>query len=234
MIGIIGAMPVEVRDLLSELDCAERRAISGREFYRGSLRGQDVLVVQGGVGKVNAALAAEAMILTWHPSLILNVGVGGIFTPNLGIGDVAVARDFVQYDVDTSALGDPVGFVSTVKRIDFPCHPWVVRQLLEAGAQYPEFRCRAVRIASGDRFCDGPADKRLLVDTFQAEVSDMEGCAIAQVCHVNGIPCAAARGISDAGDDVHGEEYGRYRNLAAHRAAQVLLCFLERLEAEQL
>ncbi len=233
MIGVLGAMPVEVARLIEDMAITTTRTVSRRRFHRGTLRGQEVVVAEGGVGKVNAALAAEAMILTFAPSLIVNVGVAGVFTDRLGIGDIAVARDLVQYDVDSSALGDPVGYVSTVNRIDFPCAAWARDALLEA-ARREGFRAAAVRVASGDRFCDGPADKRLIVDTFGGEVCDMEGCAIAQVCLVNGVDFAAVRAISDAVDGVHNAEYGRFRDLAADNAARVLEAFLGNLRGGDL
>lgn len=229
MIGIIGAMQVEVEGLIAKMEAPQKRTISGRDFYSGKLCGRDVVTVQSGVGKVNAAMCTEALILTYHPDLVINTGVAGALTPGLRIGDIAVARDLVQYDVDTSAVGDPVGLVSTVNRIDFPCAPWAVDAIMAVVEAQGDLRGRVVRIASGDQFNDDPAAKKLIVDYFHGDVCEMEGCPIAQVCYINGVECAVIRSISDATDGEHGMEYGQFCALAARNSARILMGFLERL-----
>ncbi len=227
MIGIIGAMKVEVEGLVARLEGPSVRMVSGMRFHAGRLCGREVVVVQCGVGKVNAAMCAQTLILLYRPDLVINVGVAGCLTDSLGIGDVAVASSLVQYDVDTSALCDPIGMVSTVNRIDFPCSPRAVHAILNAAASLRDLKCRAVRIASGDRFNDDPQTTKLILEVFHAEVCEMEGCPIAQVCYINGTDCAVIRAISDSTQGVHNAEYGRYRDLAAANASRVLLAFLD-------
>ena len=227
MIGIIGAMDIEVERLLKEMDGARKRTVSGRDFYEGALRGQPVVVVRSGVGKVNAAMCAEALILNYEPELVINTGVAGALTGRLRIGDIAVARDLVQHDVDTSAFGDPFGLVSTVNRLEFPCAEWAVEGLLDAIAAQKPLRGVAVRIATGDQFINDGAVKKRIVDRFGADVCEMEGCAIAQVCFINGVDCAVIRAISDATDGAHVEDYGRFCAIAAEHSARILMKFLE-------
>lgn len=231
MIGILGAMRVEVERLIEALEETSRRVVSAVTFHTGRLCGQDVVVAQCGVGKVNAAMCAEAMILTFHPDLIVNIGVAGSFTGRLGLGDVAVARDLVQYDVDSSALGDPVGMVSTVNRIDFPCDEKASALALQA-IREAGIKAELVRIASGDRFVDDEATSRLITDTFQADVSEMEGCPIAQVCFINGTRCVVIRAISDTSEHTHSGEYERCRDIAAERGSRALLATLTRMSRE--
>ena len=225
MIGIIGAMDIEVAALIERLEQPVQRTVSGLVFYSGSLCGRDAVVVRGGVGKVNAAMCAEAMLLCFRPKLVVNVGVAGAMTPGFQIGDIALARDLVQYDVDTTPLGDPIGMVSTVNRVDFPCAPWAV-DAIDAAARADGLRVKRIRIASGDRFNDSAEDKRLIVSRFGAEASEMEGCPIAQVCWINGVDCAVIRAISDLTDGEHGAEYARYRDTAVESATRALLAFL--------
>ena len=229
MIGVIGAMPVEVAPLISRMQGVECRTVSGRIFHRGRLCGCDAVVVQGGVGKVNAAMSAEAMILEYRPDLIVNVGVAGALTDVLEIGDIAVARDLVQYDVDSTALGDPPGFVSTVERVDFPCAAWAVEGIARSVAHTAGLKARVVRIASGDRFNDDPQTARLIVETFGADACEMEAGPIAQVCFVNGVDCAVIRAISDTTAGSHNREYGLCRDAAADAAARALMAFMESL-----
>lgn len=226
MIGIIGAMKIEVQDLVRRMQTASERTVSGMCFHVGRLCGKDVVVVQCGVGKVNAAMCAQTLILLYRPDLIVNVGVAGCLTGRMDIGEIAVARDLVQYDVDTSALGDPVGMVSTVNRIAFPCAPWAVRAVADAVAGLPGMKCRIVRIASGDRFNDEPRTTELILGYFKAEVCEMEGCPIAQVCFINGTDCVVIRAISDGTEGAHNREYDCYRDYAAANASRALLAFL--------
>ena len=117
------------------------------------------------------------------------------------VGDIAVARDLVQHDVDTTAVGDPIGLVSTVNRVEFPCAAWAVEGLLNAISSLPGLRGREARIASGDQFISDAARKRFIAETFQGDVCEMEGCPIAQVCWINGVDCAVLRAISDKNPD---------------------------------
>ena len=130
-LGIIGAMQIEVEELIAHMtDCTEQ-TVSGITFTEGILRGRRTVVARCGVGKVFAALCAQTMILLYHPEVIINTGVAGSLTDRLGIGQVAVADAVIQHDMDTSGIGDPVGLISTVNRMDFP----TARQALAEGAE---------------------------------------------------------------------------------------------------
>ena len=116
MIGIICAMKIEADAIRETLTSPVCETVSGIEFTRGSLHGKEVVMAVCGIGKVFAAICTEAMILRYAPSLVLNSGVGGTLTPALSIGDIAVATSLVQHDMDTSALGDPVGLISGINK----------------------------------------------------------------------------------------------------------------------
>ncbi len=230
MIGIIGALHVEVDILIAKLINVQKRTISGRDYYSGNLGGQDVVIVECGVGKVNAAMCAQTLILAYQPELVINTGVAGGLDGNLHIGDIAVARDLVQHDVDTTATGEPVGFVSTVDRIDFPCATWAVEKILEAVRSQADLKGALVRIASGDQFIERREDKMRIIKQFQAGACEMEGGAIAQVCWINNVDCAVIRAISDAMDGEHAMEFSQFCEMAAHNSSRVLMHFLENYE----
>lgn len=226
-IGILGAMQVEVDLLLSKVENIEKEHISGYDYFKGLLCGQNVVIAKCGVGKVNAAVCCQTMILTYKPDLVINTGVAGGLSPKLSIGDIAVAKDLVQHDVDTTAVGDPVGFVSTVNRLDFPCAKWAVDGIMKAVEAQKELKGEIVRIATGDQFIEQRSDKQRIVSLFQADVCEMEGGAIAQVCYINNTDCAVIRAISDAMDGEHHIEFAKFVNIAAENSANVLLSFLE-------
>ena len=226
-IGILGAMQVEVDLLLSKLENTQKEHISGYDYFKGVLCGQNVVIAKCGVGKVNAAVCCQTMILTYKPDLVINTGVAGGLSPKLSIGDIAVAKDLVQHDVDTTAVGDPVGFVSTVNRLDFPCADWAVNGIMNAVEAQKELKGEIVRIATGDQFIEQRSDKQRIVSLFQADVCEMEGGAIAQVCYINNTDCAVIRAISDSMDGEHHIEFAKFVNIAAENSANVLLSFLE-------
>ena len=227
MIGILCAMEREIEELLENTQVEEKRRLCGYEFVVGTLRGRQVVLCKCGVGKVNAAVCTQTMVLTWQLRLIINSGVAGALKEPFEVGDVCVATDLVQYDVDTSALGDAPGFVSTVNKTSFRCAEWAVDGLLQAGRGLEGVRVLPGRIATGDRFVEDPETKNRIVRLFDAAAVEMEGGAIAQVCYINGVDCAVIRAISDASNGRHAAEYQESMPLAAHVSACIVMRFLE-------
>ena len=227
MIGILCAMEREIEELLENTQVEERRRLCGYEFTVGTLRDKRVVLCKCGVGKVNAAVCAQTMILTWPLRLVINSGVAGALKEPLEVGDVCVATDLVQYDVDTSAVGDAPGFVSTVEQTYFRCAEWAVDGLLQAGRDIEGVRVLPVRIATGDRFVEDQATKDRIVRLFDAAAVEMEGGAIAQVCFINGVDCAVIRAISDAATGKHAMQYRESMPMAAHISARMVMRFLE-------
>lgn len=115
-IGLVYAMPGEIETLLTDETRTPIRTEAGVSFYQ--IR-PHIIACCCGVSKVNAAMGAQLLISLYHPDLVLNAGVAGCFV-NVPIGTIVLAEGFVQHDVDTTAIGDPVGLVSTVNQIQFP------------------------------------------------------------------------------------------------------------------
>ena len=174
------AMPAEFHALPGARDLQPIDTISGVPFFEAA---PGIVACAGGVSKVNAAMAAEILYLRYQPDLILNAGVAGSCV-ELPIGSLVVARDFVQHDVDTSVVGDPVGLVSTVNRIDFPTwEPERVQAILkELG-----YTAGIGRVATGDWFATGCDRAKTILERFAPTLVEMEGCAIAQVCLRNNV-----------------------------------------------
>lgn len=227
MIGILCALEPEIEELLKNLEGAEHRKLCGYDYVTGVLRGKKVVLCKCGVGKVNAAVCAQTMALTWPMRLIINSGVAGALREPLEIGDICVATDLVQHDVDTTAVGDPAGFVSTVEQTYFRCAEWAVEGILRAAKQIDGVRVLPARIASGDQFVWEQSVKDRIIRLFDASAVEMEGGAIAQVCFINGIDCAVIRVISDSSSGKHQMEYREFLPMAAHTSASVVMKFLE-------
>ncbi|NLF26636.1 MAG: 5'-methylthioadenosine/adenosylhomocysteine nucleosidase [Clostridiales bacterium] len=229
MIGIIGAMRIEVDRILERIEGPVKRVESGIEYISGRLMGVDVVASKCGIGKVNAAACAQTMALIFKPELILNTGVAGSLSPELGVGDIAVGTDVVQHDVDTTALGDPPGMVSTVNLIHFPLDRDAREAILRAAEALPGIRAVPARIASGDQFVAASARKKEIVRLFDARACEMEAGAVAQICHLNGIRCAVLRAISDGGDEGAHLTYAEFLPLAAKNSAELALEFMARM-----
>ena len=218
MLGIIAAMRVEAMELIEKMTDRVENTISGITFTNGKLCGHDAVVAVCGIGKVFAALCTQTMILTYHPDAIVNTGVGGTLTDALSICDMALSVNLVQHDMDTSALGDPVGLISGIKVIYLPS-PEVARDThIVPGT-----------IASGDQFIGGSARKQWIVDTFGAIACEMEGAAVAQVCYVNKVPFAVLRAISDNADGTSCDDYPAFVEKAAHVSASIVERLIARM-----
>lgn len=230
-IGIIAAMDLELHALQAEMESPEREVISGMTFVRGFISGQTVIASVSGVGKVFAALCAQTMILRYAPDVVVNIGVAGTCTDELDVLDIAIATSVCQHDMDTSALGDPVGLISGINLVQIAANARLTHGL-RACALRCGCKCVTGVIASGDQFIHRPEKKRWLNETFGAIAVEMEGAAIGQTCLINGVPFAVVRTISDGAGA--GMDYNVFASAAARASIQVLMEFLsEQIEIDQ-
>ena len=189
-IGMMYAMDGEIESLLKNENARLIEKVAGASFYQ--IR-DNVIACAGGVGKVNAAMSTQLLLSRYAPDVVLNVGVAGCFE-NVPIGALVLATGFVQHDSDTTALGDPVGLVSTVNMVTFPTS-WQEKSRLamdKLGLPY-----RTGLVATGDWFATDTPRSQWIFDTFHPLLCEMEGGAVAQVCHRNGVPFIALKSVSD-------------------------------------
>lgn len=222
MIGLIGAMSVEVEALLAQLEDRQDTKIGMDVFSAGKLFGQDAVLAVCGPGKVNAALCAQSMITAYHPEWVLNLGVAGAGDETVSIGDMVIATCAVQHDMDTSPIGDPVGFVSKIGLVEIPCDEQLHRRLMDAAASVEGMTAHAGVIATGDQFiCDGETRGRIH-RLFGAKAVEMEGAAVAHACYANHTPCGVVRSISDQANGESTMDYPAFTRLAASHSEQVV------------
>ena len=189
-IGLQFAMPAELFALPGVKGMEPFETVSGVPFYEIA---PNILACAGGVSKGNAAMAAEILSLKYGEDLILNAGVAGCAT-DLPIGSLVVASEFLQHDVDTTAVGDPIGLVSTVNLVHFPT--WESEKCVELLADLG-YTATTGRVATGDWFATKGSRAEWIRDTFDPLLVEMEGCAIAQVCLRNGVKFVAVKSVSD-------------------------------------
>ena len=224
-IGLQFAMPVELHALPGAKNLEPFETVSGVPFFEVA---PGILACAGGVSKVNAAMAAEIFCLRYGVDLILNAGVAGC-TTDLPTGSLVVASEFIQHDVDTTAIGDPVGMVSTVNRLDFPT--WQPERCVEI-LKSLGVAVSTGRVATGDWFATKCPRAEWIRDTFSPLLLEMEGCAIAQVCLRNEVRFVALKSVSDhLFRENNAEEYFDFGQ-ALENLGKVLLPFALALQKE--
>ena len=233
VVGIIGAMQSEV-DLLAAMteDKSEIR-LGKHTFITGTIDRTAVVIARAGIGKVNAAACAAAMILRFHPAVILNTGVAGALDPALSVGDLAIADAAVEYDLNYGVLGDPRGAVfypDGTEEILLPTDRDVA-DALEAAAKKLGLSPLRGTVASGDRFVSDPAIKRDIRSAFgeDVRVCEMEGAAIVHVCRLYGVRCGILRSVSDSADGNAEVDFPTFVQSSARVAAAVAECFIRSL-----
>ncbi len=225
-IGIIGAMQVEIDTLAAALENRTVEIAGGLTFIKGILDGVPVVLSVCGVGKVFAAMAAQTMILRYDVRAVINTGVAGTLTDKLSIGDLAIAENVVEHDMDTSPIGDPVGLISGLNLVKMPADA-VLCEKITAVLDGMAIRYAVGTVASGDQFVADSEKKSYIRDTFGAIACEMEGAAIGQVCTVNQVPFAVIRAISDGGNEDAVMDFPTFVKIAAAKSAEVVRAFLK-------
>ena len=232
-LGIIGAMRIEVETLLDKMENVTMTKHAWSEYYEGTLEGLDVVVVQCGVGKVNAAMCAQILCSCYGVTHLVNTGIAGSLCADLDIGDLVVSRDAMYHDFDCNAFGYPSGKVPGMDVIAFPADETMMGYAFAAAEAVNPGHTRIGRVASGDQFVAEKALKEKIIATTQGLCTEMEGAAIAQTAYRNGIPFVILRAISDKADDSAEMDYPTFERIAAHRCAAVTQALAKHLrEAE--
>ena len=187
------------------------------EFCEGALGGTPVVVVQCGIGKVNAGICVQALVDRFGVSHVINTGVAGSLDDRLDVGDLVVSTDCVW-------LGYRPGEIPGVGTINFPADEGLREATLAAAAQVaPDIHAYAGRVVSGDQFIASAEQKNRITEDFGGMCCEMEGTAIAQAAWLNEVPFVVVRAISDkpgAADQV--VDYNTFEEMAARDCARIV------------
>ncbi len=227
--GIIGAMAVEVAALKENMQEMTTTQKAGMEFYEGKLEGVNTVVVQCGVGKINAAMCTQILIDCFHVTHVVNTGIAGSLSAQLDICDLVISRDAIHHDFDLRFWDRPIGQVPGMDVIAFPADERMMDMAFAAAESIAPGHTKIGRVASGDQFiCSKEQKERIIADT-EGICAEMEGASIAHTAYRNGIPFVIIRAISDKADGSAEMDYPTFEALAADRCARVTMAMAKQM-----
>ncbi|PLX32175.1 MAG: 5'-methylthioadenosine/adenosylhomocysteine nucleosidase [Clostridiales bacterium] len=229
-IGIIGAMEEEIQCILELMEIKDKEIYAGMTFNKGFVHNTEVVLVMSGIGKVNAALCAQILITKFQVESIINTGLAGALEEFLEIGDIVVSSELLEHDMDATGFGYEPGVIPRMERSIFEAEPRLIDLTVEAIGK--EKRVHVGRIVSGDVFV-ADSEKRIHLNEFFGGVcAEMEGAAIAHVCHVNKRPFVVIRTISDKADNSATENFSEFADKHAHESSRVVIDLIKKMEME--
>ncbi|MBR6404182.1 MAG: 5'-methylthioadenosine/adenosylhomocysteine nucleosidase [Eubacterium sp.] len=225
MIGIIGAMDKEVNDLkaLMNESSVTVKTVAGMEFWSGNLEGHEVVLVRSGIGKVNAAVASSILADSFKVRAIINTGIAGSLDADIDIGDIVLATDALEHDMDVTGLGYERGVVPDQEISIYKADDELRKAAKEVCEKVnPDIKVFEGRVISGDQFISRKDVKDDLVSTFKGMCTEMEGAAIAHTCWLYNIPYLVIRSISDKADDSADMDYPSFQKKAIEHSVKLV------------
>jgi len=233
--GIIGAMEPEVAILKTKLVNCETTQHAGYHFYQGQIDGNDVVIVQSGIGKVAAALATAILIDKFQPDYIVNTGSAGGFVASLIIGDIVISSEVRYHDVDLTAFGYDIGQLPENPAAYIPHHALISAAEQAVIQNDASINTLVGLITTGDTFMtkeDDIAKARANFPTMAAV--EMEGAAIAHTCHQFNVPFVIIRSLSDIAGKESPTSFDEYLETASINSSQVVINMIDSLQGIKL
>jgi adenosylhomocysteine nucleosidase len=231
MIGLIGAMAEEISLMKEHMEIRDEIHKARHKYIRGSLSGQEIVLLQTGIGKVSAAIGTQILIDHFSVDQVIMTGLAGALVPNLRRGDIVVANSLVQYDFDLTAFGRRHGELPDVGRtievdprlVKYACYAF--DDVFKTSSSAPLLVVGTV--ISGDRFVSNQAQIEWLQREFGAIATEMEGAAVGYTCHVNEVPFMIIRTISDSAGSSAVDEFEKYLVTASEHSFKIVSSILK-------
>lgn len=222
-IGIIAAMQEEMQEIKNLMIEIKEKNIYELQFIEGRIKNRECVLVQAGVGKVNASRCTQILIDNYDIEYIVNVGSAGSANNDLKIGDIVIGKKLVQHDFDITAFGHKKGYISNIGE-NINSDNELIRKFEKIinNNEKKEYNIKVGTIASGDIFCIDVKMKEKINYKFNADAIEMEGAAIAQVCYLDKIPFIVIRSISDTPNGNNEITFEEFLKLASKRCAGLL------------
>ena len=230
MYGIIAAMQEEMQEIKNIMQEICEMQVYELTFFVGKIYNNKVILVEAGVGKVNAARVTQILIDKFEVKKIINIGSAASCNDKLEIGDIVIGSKLVQHDFDITAFNHPKGYISNIGQ--FIKSDIELIKKLEKTITYldnKDFNITIGTIATGDIFCTDINMKNKIRTKFNAEAIEMEGAAIAQVCKLDNIPFVIIRSISDKPNGKNEITFDEFLKKASKRCAYIIEKFYETL-----
>lgn len=230
-VGIIGAMEQEIAILRESMSHRADHKLAGFDLYTGQIDGVEVVLLQSGIGKVNASVSTALMLQEFSPDCIINTGSAGGCDEQLNVGDVVVSSELIHHDVDVTAFGYELGQMARMPVTYKPDEllAEVAQQCIESS-----MAAKTVRgvIATGDSFISDPKKVALIKDNFtNVKAVEMEAAAIAQTCHLFGVPFLVVRALSDIAGKSSNISFNDFIETASTHSANMVKLILAKLAA---
>ena len=228
-IGIIGAMKSEVDDIKAVMKITQQAKKADMEFLEGTLEDKEIVLVQCGMGKVNAGICAQILIGEFSVTHMINIGVAGALHGGLDIGDIVISTDAVQHDFDVEAIGFRKGEIPYTGKVAFEADTNLRQMAVQSVREVlPQIQAVEGRICSGDQFVTSQEEKERIIAEFAGYCVEMEGASIAQVCYLNGIPFVILRAMSDKVDGSGHIDFKKFEKEAAKHSCAIVQWMLKR------
>lgn len=226
-IGIVVAMEEECEAIESIMNSMEIQEIYNLRFIVGKIGKKECVLVQSGIGKVNAARTTQVMIDHFKIEYVINLGAAGAINDQLDIGDILIGKHIVQHDFDITAFGHSKGYITGIGN-NIKCDKGLIKKFEEVIKSMSErnYKIKLGIVATGDIFCTDVVMKDKIRAKFDADVVDMECAAIAQVTYLNRLPFIVVRSISDTPNGKNASTFDENLKLASKRCANILKEFL--------
>lgn len=231
-IGVIGAMEEEVHLLRASLDSVNTEEVANCEFTSGTYKGQEVVLLKSGIGKVNAAMSTTLLLQKFQPDVIINTGSAGGFDADLEVGAIVISDEVRHHDVDVTAFGYEMGQVPQLPAA-FLSSADLMDHAIQAVEELGEHAYAVGLIATGDSFMDDAERVEKVRGHFPGmKAAEMEAAAVAQVCHQFGTPFVVIRALSDIAGKQSNISFEEFLPVAAKHSTQIVLNVIERIAAQ--
>ncbi len=228
-IGVIGAMEEEVELLRSQLADTSVREIANSEFTTGTYKGQELILLKSGIGKVNAAMTTTILMQEFKPDLVLNIGSAGGFDEELEVGAVVISDEVLHHDVDATVFGYELGQVPQMPAAYF-ANKELVELAVQAVDDIGEHQHAVGLIATGDSFMSDPERVALVKQQFPAmKAAEMEAAAVAQVCFQYDTAFVVIRALSDIAGKESSVSFEEFLPVAAKHSTEIVLRVIEKM-----
>lgn len=225
-IGIIFAMEEELNSLKEYFSIEKEYEIFDLKFYEASLNNLTCILVESGIGKVNAARTTQILIDNMKVDYIFNIGVAGGLDESLNVLDTVIGDKLVQHDFDITAFNHEKGYIPNVGTY-IKCDEYLLDITKKANSD--DSTIKIGTIASGDIFCTDINMSKKINKKFNALAVEMEGASIAQVCFLNHIPFLVIRSISDIPGKNNVLSYEEFLIKSSKRVALIMYNILKKL-----